>query len=72
LNNKRRNLLRGSFVLVKGKAFKTGGENFKSSKCFSKTFIYPWPFAKGLWKEFTKEFTKTKHVVQAWSKILKI
>jgi hypothetical protein len=30
LNTKRRNLLRGSFVLVKGKAFKTGGENFKS------------------------------------------
>jgi hypothetical protein len=30
LNSKRRNLLRGSFVLVKGKAFETGGENFKS------------------------------------------
>jgi hypothetical protein len=23
-------------------------------------------------KEFTKEFAKTKHVVQAWSKMLKI
>jgi hypothetical protein len=30
LNTKRRNLSRGSFVLVKGKAFETGGENFKS------------------------------------------
>jgi hypothetical protein len=30
LNTKRRNLLTGSFVLVKGKAFETGGENFKS------------------------------------------
>jgi hypothetical protein len=30
LNTKRRILLRGSFVLVKGKAFETGGENFKS------------------------------------------
>jgi hypothetical protein len=30
LNNKRRILLRGSFVLVKGKAFEIGGENFKS------------------------------------------
>jgi hypothetical protein len=30
LNAKRRILLRGSFVLVKGKAFEIGGENFKS------------------------------------------
>jgi hypothetical protein len=30
LNTKRRISLRGSFVLVKGKAFQTGGENFKS------------------------------------------
>jgi hypothetical protein len=33
-------------------------------------FIYLCLFAKGLWKEFTKEFAKTKHVVQAWSKML--
>jgi hypothetical protein len=30
LNTKRRILFRESFVLVKGKAFETGGENFKS------------------------------------------
>jgi hypothetical protein len=30
LNTKRRILLRGSFVIVKGKAFETGGEKFKS------------------------------------------
>jgi hypothetical protein len=30
LSTKRRISLRGSFVLVKGKAFETGGENFKS------------------------------------------
>jgi hypothetical protein len=30
LNTKRRISLRGSFVLVKGKAFEKGGENFKS------------------------------------------
>jgi hypothetical protein len=30
LNTKRRISLRGSFVLVKGKTFETGGENFKS------------------------------------------
>jgi hypothetical protein len=32
---------KGEFCLVKGKAFETGGENYKSSKCFSKfLFIY--------------------------------
>jgi hypothetical protein len=30
LNTKRRILLKGVFCLVKGKAFETGGENFKS------------------------------------------
>jgi uncharacterized membrane protein YbjE (DUF340 family) len=35
-------------------------------------FIYLWLFAKELWKGFTKEFAKTKHVVQAWSKMSKI
>jgi hypothetical protein len=30
LNTKRRISLRGSFVEVKGKAFETGGEKFKS------------------------------------------
>jgi hypothetical protein len=30
LKAKRRISSRGSFVLVKGKAFETGGENFKS------------------------------------------
>jgi hypothetical protein len=71
LNTKRRILFRGSFVLVKGKAFETKGENFKlenaSQNSYSFTFDY---LAKGLWKEFTKEFAKTKHVVQAWSKML--
>jgi hypothetical protein len=65
--------IEGEFCLVKGKAIETGGENFKSWKCFSKfLFIYLWLFAKELWKEFTKGFAKTKHVVQAWSKMLKI
>jgi hypothetical protein len=30
LNTKRRISFRGSFYVVKGKAFETGGENFKS------------------------------------------
>jgi hypothetical protein len=29
-----------------------------------------WLFAKGFEKDFTKEFAKTKQVVQAWSKML--
>jgi hypothetical protein len=49
LNTKRRILLRGSFVLVKGKAFETGGENFKSSKMLLKNPIHlPLTICKGL------------------------
>jgi hypothetical protein len=49
------------------------GRKFQILKMLYKIlFIYLWLFAKGLWKEFTKEFAKTKHVVQAWSKMLKI
>jgi hypothetical protein len=32
-------------------------------------FIYLWLFAKRLWKDFPKEFAKTKQVVKAWSKM---
>jgi hypothetical protein len=73
LNTKEEDFIKGEFCLVKGKAFKTRGENFKSYKCFSKIlFIYLWLVAKCFWKDFTKELAKTKHVVQAWSKMLKI
>jgi hypothetical protein len=34
-------------------------------------FIYILLFAKDFVKEFPKTFAKTKHVVQAWSKMLK-
>jgi hypothetical protein len=65
--------IKGEFCLVKGKAFETGGENFKSWKCFSKSYSFIFDYiAKGLWKGFTKGFAKTKQVVQAWSKMLKI
>jgi hypothetical protein len=33
--------------------------------------IHLWLFAKELCKGFTKEIAKTKHMVQAWSKMLK-
>jgi hypothetical protein len=49
------------------------GRKFQILKMLHKIlFIYLWLFAKGLWKRFTKECAKTKHVVQAWSKMSKI
>jgi hypothetical protein len=72
LNTKSRISSRGSFVLVKGKAFETGGENFKSWKCFSKSYSYIFDYLQmDFEKIFQKEFAKTKQVVQAWSKMLK-
>jgi hypothetical protein len=47
------------------------GRKFQILKMLCKILlIYLWLFAKDLWKGFTKEFAKTKHVVQAWSKML--
>jgi hypothetical protein len=40
LNTKRRISLRGSFVLVKGKAFKTGEKISNLEKCFSKSYSF--------------------------------
>jgi hypothetical protein len=45
--------LRGSFVLVKGKAFEIGGENFKTCKCFSKSYSFTFDY---LQKNFEKNF----------------
>ena len=64
LNTKRR-IHWGEFCLVKGKALETGGENFKSWKCFSKSY---WLFAKDFENNF-QNICKTKQVVQAWSKM---
>jgi hypothetical protein len=47
------------------------GRKFQILKMLCKIlFIHLWLFAKELWKGFTKEFAKTKLVVQAWSKML--
>jgi hypothetical protein len=56
----------GGVLFSQRKSIRNKGRKFQI------LFIYLWPFAKDLWKGFTKEFAKTKHVVQAWSKILKI
>jgi hypothetical protein len=55
LKAKRRILFRVSFVWVKGKAFETGGENFKSWKCFFQSYSYTFDY---LQKDFEKNFPK--------------
>jgi hypothetical protein len=65
--------IEGEFCLVKGKAFETRGQNFKSWKCFAKSYSFTFDyFQKDFEKDLQKEFAKTKLVVQAWSKMLKI
>jgi hypothetical protein len=56
LNTKRRISLRGSFVLVKGKAFETGGENFKILKNASQNLTHL--FLGYLQKDFEKNLQK--------------
>ena len=62
--------LGGSFVKSKEKHLKQGEKISNFENALQILFIYLWPFAKELWKRFTKEFAKTKHVVQTWSKML--
>jgi hypothetical protein len=65
LNTKRKNLLRGSFVWVKGKAFETGGENIKSWKCFSKSYSFTFDC---LQKNFEKNLQKDLQKQNMWCK----
>jgi hypothetical protein len=59
LNTKRRISLRGSFVQVKGKAFETGGENFKFWKYFFQSYSCTFDYLQKVFeKEFYKEFQK--------------
>jgi hypothetical protein len=63
--------LLGGVLFSQRKSIWNEGRKFQILKMLCKLlFIYPWLFAKELWKGFTKEFAKTKHVVQMWSKIL--
>jgi hypothetical protein len=55
LKAKRRISFKGSFVWVKGKAFETGGKNFKSWKCFLQSYSYTFDY---LQKNFKKNFPK--------------
>ena len=63
----------GGVLFSQRKSIWNRGRKFQILKMLRKIlFIYLWLFAKELWKEFTKEFAKTKHVVQEWSKMLKL
>ena len=62
----------GGVLCSQRKSIWNRGRKFQILKMLRKIlFIYLWLFAKGLWKGFTKDFAKTKHVVQTWSKMLK-
>jgi hypothetical protein len=54
----------GEFYLVKRKAFEIGGEisNLENASC--NLIHIPLTICKRLWKDFPKEFAKTKQVVQ--------
>jgi hypothetical protein len=71
LKAKRRISFRGSFVESKEKHLKQERKFQILKMLLEILFIYLWLFAKRLWKDFPKEFAKTKQVVQMWSKILK-
>jgi hypothetical protein len=66
-------IYQGGVLFIQRKSIWNRGRKFQILKMLRKIlFIYLWLFAKELWKGFTKEFAKTKHVVQAWTKMSKI
>jgi hypothetical protein len=72
LNTKRRIYLRGSFVKSKEKHLKQGEKISKLENALQTLIHLPLTICKRTLKRFTKDFAKTKHVVQAWSKMLKM
>jgi hypothetical protein len=72
LNTKMRILLRGSFVLVKGKAFQTGEKISNLENASQNLTHLPFTICKRTLKRIYKRICKTKHVVQAWSKMMRI
>jgi hypothetical protein len=65
LEHKEENFIKGEFCLVKGKAFETGGENFKSWKCFFQSYSYTFDY---LQKNFEKNFQKGLQKQNKWCK----
>jgi hypothetical protein len=63
LNTKRRISFRGSFVLVKGKAFETRGENENLEKCFAKSYSFTFDYLqKNFEKDLQKHFAKKQNM----------
>jgi hypothetical protein len=60
LKAKRRISIRGSFCLVKGKAFETGEKISNLENAFCNLIHMPLTICKRLWKDFTKEICKNK------------
>ena len=60
----------GGVLFSQRKSIWNRGRKFQILKMLCQIlFIYLWLFAKDLWNRFIKEFAKTKHVVQKWSKM---
>jgi hypothetical protein len=57
--------IEGEFCLVKGKAFETGGENFKSWKCFSKSYSFTFDY---LQNNFETNLQKNLQKQNIWCK----
>jgi hypothetical protein len=72
LNTKRRILFRGSFVLVKGKAFEIGGEIFKSWKCFLQSYSFTFDYLQNVFEKNSSKNLQNKtrgaNVVQNFNK----
>jgi hypothetical protein len=65
LITKRRISFRGSFCLVKGKAFETGGEKFQILKMFCKSYSFTFDF---LQKNFEKDLQNSLQKQNMWCK----
>ena len=72
LNTKRRISLRGSFVQSKEKHLKQGEKISNLENASQNPIHLPLTTLQKTLKRISKTFAKTKHVVQAWSKMLKI
>jgi hypothetical protein len=57
--------IEGEFCLVKGKAFEKGGENFKSWKCFAKSYSFTFDY---LQENFEKDLQKNLQKQNKWCK----
>jgi hypothetical protein len=52
--------IQGSFYLVKGKAFETGGGILNLKKCFLQSYSYTFDYLQNILKEFFQKICKNK------------